>query len=1014
MADWRSTYTRLRTRQRSLTQRCRVGAPKPGPCPEGEKTSETASAPRAASVKEHIRELKALPEHELRALAQQHGVKAASHAARAMLLASKLRKATPPKPAAPRPATTPAPVKTPDPVAAVHEAIRLHGGEHNHAPMHKVRAYLAEQGIREPAAQDAAINAARRAGAVGASAIEGRQGTSAEERAAALAEGETLLGHLSLREKSVTERCREGEVKPGPCPESKDNAASQPTTPASTPTLPRQQSGVLNRLGKTGRAVRKMKVAEHRLLGMVKAHVPGKLQAAASLAIKGVFSSWIPAQATAYAIAKEVGGERHAKRVARMLIGADLIGAKVGPIIAGALGGPAAATTAYMTPLASSFYVLYSLARHPKAVLAAAKKAIQKVRQAAGSLGAKVGLSHKAGWQEGAGETRWSREAIAELLRGMESAADPDWYEALVWAALLETGGDLEEAVRLVQDAEQGDMPSTSQKSMTVSDLHVLLTLRAGFTGEKKDKRGYRMCYEEGRRTKCAPKSAADRANDRRNQRPEEKEKQGAAGAEKPQEKKPAAEKKPRTPRQPKVPAPSVDDMADALAKSREMGLTPDMLKDAAELLGRMTVKDIQAVKAKLGLKASGVKAQLVQKIMAAVGATKTNAAAGPATPREKKPTAAKETPASVLQAVQSLSEKQRGGPVMARDITQAMPGTSPEQVGKELEKLADEGKVILHRHDQPSFLTDAEKTQLPRLSNGTYITAVDFRPEEGASEGSTEPMASEPQTPAPAEEAQPAPEETGTDATQKENDFFTAYALSDRGQMEDIARSLGVDVQPGMSNEELVDAVVEKAKAAKGQTTKDPAVARREAEEATTKAAEEASTQGYSEWFDRLPEKQREALSSYLGNDHKNINEHLRTGKKISPELAAHIPVLDRAIASSPGLSKPATLYRGLRPGVVPADVKPGQTISDKGFNSTSFSPWYGKPGNFGRAGQGDALVINAPQGTKGARMYGAHGGGEAEFLLPRGASYRVAKIEDTPEGRIIHVDLAKTEGET
>lgn len=156
-----------------------------------------------------------------------------------------------------------------------------------------------------------------------------------------------------------------------------------------------------------------------------------------------------------------------------------------------------------------------------------------------------------------------------------------------------------------------------TRKSLTVTDLAMTLTRRDGFTGEKKDKRGYRMCFDEGKRIKCQPKPKPGKAGVGAKQGPEDEAPKttGAAGASRErQAAKPQTERKPRAPRQPKAPAPSVDDMVVALQKSRQMGLTPEMLRDTAELLGRMTVKNIREVNKRLSIKASGVKAELVKK----------------------------------------------------------------------------------------------------------------------------------------------------------------------------------------------------------------------------------------------------------------------------------------------------------------------------------------------------------------------------------------------------------------
>ena len=75
-----------------------------------------------------------------------------------------------------------------DLAALVAEAARLHGGDVNLAPLHKVRQHLAGKGIADRAQQDQAIQAARKAGLVSAQGLEGRHGVTDEEKAAAIHE----------------------------------------------------------------------------------------------------------------------------------------------------------------------------------------------------------------------------------------------------------------------------------------------------------------------------------------------------------------------------------------------------------------------------------------------------------------------------------------------------------------------------------------------------------------------------------------------------------------------------------------------------------------------------------------------------------------------------------------------------------------------------------------------------------------------------------------------------------
>lgn len=68
--------------------------------------------------------------------------------------------------------------------------------------------------------------------------------------------------------------------------------------------------------------------------------------------------------------------------------------------------------------------------------------------------------------------------------------------------------------------------------------------------------------------------------------------------------------------------------------------------------------------------------------------------------------------------------------------------GVSKEQVEKELERLFDEDKIVVHRHDQPSALTENERADLPVVM-GTPIAGVYTR---GSAEKNVPPPVEEPQ----------------------------------------------------------------------------------------------------------------------------------------------------------------------------------------------------------------------------------------------------------------------------
>jgi hypothetical protein len=144
-------------------------------------------------------------------------------------------------------------------------------------------------------------------------------------------------------------------------------------------------------------------------------------------------------------------------------------------------------------------------------------------------------------------------------------------------------------------------------------------------------------------------------------------------------------------------------------------------------------------------------------------------------------------------------------------------------------------------------------------------------------------------------------------------------------------------------------------------------------------------------------------------------INENLRHGN--GDHVA--IPAIDGAIAKSAGLEKDTTVYRGVNQNVADKIVTAGVggVFSDKAYGSTSFS--INTANSFG-SGK-NIIHIDAKKGQKGIDMNKVLGmksihKGEYEFVLPRGTSYRITKIETAPNPhsyapgntvRTIHVEI-------
>jgi hypothetical protein len=143
------------------------------------------------------------------------------------------------------------------------------------------------------------------------------------------------------------------------------------------------------------------------------------------------------------------------------------------------------------------------------------------------------------------------------------------------------------------------------------------------------------------------------------------------------------------------------------------------------------------------------------------------------------------------------------------------------------------------------------------------------------------------------------------------------------------------------------------------------------------------------------------EHLSDYQGSS-SGLNGALRAdnlgyaGGSRQQQIAA----LDRSMEKAPRLEADTTLYRGV-PDAVAAQIEAsgvGSVFQDKAYVSTSFHQSTAKG-----FGYGNIIHISAPAGTKGIDMNKVLGSrsthkNEKEFLLPRGSSFRLTKVEKVP----------------
>ena len=181
-----------------------------------------------------------------------------------------------------------------------------------------------------------------------------------------------------------------------------------------------------------------------------------------------------------------------------------------------------------------------------------------------------------------------------------------------------------------------------------------------------------------------------------------------------------------------------------------------------------------------------------------------------------------------------------------------------------------------------------------------------------------------------------------------------------------------------------------------------------------------EDSSKEAQKWANSLSEAEKHAIANYTVNS-DGVNDGLRgikpNTKGMEPEQKAdylksyknaqsEAKFIDSAIAKGT-LSKPATLYRGADA----TGMKVGQTITEKGYLSTSREPTVAE--EFVGSSEGTAksaiMVIKAPKGMNVGHMEALSVvPDEREVLFPRGTKYKVDKINNSYEGHYtVHVSM-------
>lgn len=167
------------------------------------------------------------------------------------------------------------------------------------------------------------------------------------------------------------------------------------------------------------------------------------------------------------------------------------------------------------------------------------------------------------------------------------------------------------------------------------------------------------------------------------------------------------------------------------------------------------------------------------------------------------------------------------------------------------------------------------------------------------------------------------------------------------------------------------------------------------------------------------LSRAEKNALENMSGNYFALINARLRgIEKSLSPILRNTLKNAESALSKA-SLSRSRLLFRGvssssLHAQVVAGTLKKGSILTEKGFMSTSEK--YGVARNF--AGKSNAVIfrIQAPKGSKGAKLGGlsniSHGSHnlEREVMFQRGSKLRVVKSQMKGNVAVVTVKLGKS----
>lgn len=163
-----------------------------------------------------------------------------------------------------------------------------------------------------------------------------------------------------------------------------------------------------------------------------------------------------------------------------------------------------------------------------------------------------------------------------------------------------------------------------------------------------------------------------------------------------------------------------------------------------------------------------------------------------------------------------------------------------------------------------------------------------------------------------------------------------------------------------------------------------------------------------------KLSPAETEALKNYTGSMYVDLNARLRAGKPISKGDKKDFEQMQKAFSAA-STTENMTVFRGIN-GEKFANLKPGESFSDKAYSSTSTN----KDTANVFSGYGDTqsiLNIEVPKGSRAisAESFSAFKSGgksENEIILDKDANYVVTKVDPPSRSkpRVIHVKYVQS----